>query len=46
LMKFFDALFQAVKGEPRPKFLWSTVNLVGVEWEKDGNGKREEVVLM
>jgi hypothetical protein len=37
LMQFFDALFRAVKGQPRPKFLWSTVNLVGVEWDEDGD---------
>lgn len=35
-MAFFEALFKAKKGEPRPKFLWSTVNLVLV-------GKTEEV---
>jgi hypothetical protein len=35
LMSFVDALFKAVKGEPRPKFLWSTVNLLCVEWDGD-----------
>lgn len=30
-MAFFEALFKAKKGEERPKFLWSTVNLILVE---------------
>jgi len=33
VMKFLDALFTAKKGQPRPKFLWSTVNLILVEWD-------------
>ena len=33
-MKFVDALFTAKKGQPRPKFLWSTVNLILIE--RDG----------
>ena len=33
MMKFADALFTAQKGEPRPKFLWSTVNMILVEWD-------------
>jgi hypothetical protein len=33
IISFFDALFTAVKGEARPKFLWSTVNLLLVERE-------------
>jgi len=31
VMSFFDALLTAKNGEPRPKFLWSTVNLLLVE---------------
>ena len=34
-MAFFEALFKAKKGEKRPKFLWSTVNLIAVEREKE-----------
>lgn len=30
-LKFVDALFTAKKGEPRPKFLWSTANMILVE---------------
>ena len=33
LMNFVEALLTAEKGEPRPKFLWSTVNLILVEWD-------------
>jgi hypothetical protein len=33
VMKFLDALFTAKKGQPRPNFLWSTVNLILVEWD-------------
>jgi hypothetical protein len=38
-MSFIDALLMARKDEPRPKFLWSTVNLLLVEWE-DGVARR------
>jgi len=31
VMSFFDALLTAKKGEPRPKFLWSTVNLLLID---------------
>lgn len=37
---FFEALFKAKKGEKRPKFLWSTVNLIAIEREKEGRYAR------
>jgi len=41
VMSFFDALLTAKNGEPRPKFLWSTVNLLLVEWgDKDNIARR------
>lgn len=41
VMPFFDALITAKKGEPRPKFLWSTVNLLLVErGDKDNVARR------
>lgn len=33
MMAFVEALLPAKKEEPRPKFLWSTVNLILVEWD-------------
>lgn len=33
-MAFFEALFKAKKGEARPKFLWSTVNLILIERDR------------
>jgi hypothetical protein len=34
VMKFVDASFTAKKGEPRPKFLCSRVNMALVGWDK------------
>ncbi|KIX03573.1 uncharacterized protein Z518_07126 [Rhinocladiella mackenziei CBS 650.93] len=36
----FNALLTAKKGAPRPKFLWSTVNLLPVEREQDQVARR------
>ncbi|KAK5318051.1 hypothetical protein LTR70_005535 [Exophiala xenobiotica] len=41
VMSFFNALLTAKNGEPRPKFLWSTVNLLLVErGDKDNIARR------
>jgi hypothetical protein len=33
IMSFVEALLTAKREQPRPKFLWSTVNLILVDWD-------------